>query len=1116
MSMTDSRSLRRLLLLLAFAISCFSQVDQGQLAGTVKDNSDSVVPRATVTVVNTASGRSATAATGENGAFIFTNLLIGTYDVTVEASGFKKALQKNVKIDAASRASLEILMEIGAVSEAVTVNESFVQLQRESAQIGRIVESRQITDLALNGRNPIYLTSLKAGVIGGGNINDFNPTQMHEAFEINGGRRHGNNVTVDGVNAVRTRGDLNGMAQLGVFNADAVQEVQILATTYPAEYGRGMDGQIRLITKSGTRDFHGSAFYYFRNSVLDANSWTRNQSPVFNDNRRASPFRFNQPGFTVGGPVFLPGKFNTNRDKLFFFASTEFMAFRREKTSTGIVPTAAMRAGDFSELLSPSNQFFGAVKTIRDPLSGLPFPGNIIPQDRLSKNGVGLLNSYPLPTAGFRQGANNWISSLANPRDSKKLSFRVDYYATSKHRLNFGGSYFTYQEDDPFNGTFGLANSRWDRPNMTGVISLASTLSPTLVNEVSFSAAQEIVRIGIYGEAFRRGQYGQTFPYVLSGNKIIPDRVATVDITGFSTVDGSSRPVNSSGPMYNLSDNLTWIKNSAHTFKFGGWFGRDAQNNNDQVFMQNGRFAFLDTGHPQTTGVAIGNTALGYFDTYREIGQAAYTLLRSNTLEAYAQDTWKVRPNLTLEIGVRYSNHQPWYAVWNDIANFDPRFYDPAKRANVDRTIGYITSGDPYNGIVLPGTSYPDSAAGRANGASLPNVGRLFHDLPRGFVDGYNNAFAPRLGIAWQVGRKTVIRTGAGIFHHRHMATQTALFRNAPNQVQITVNQGFADVPGGIGARTYPFNVAAIDAAYKYPTAYSWSFSIQNELPGAIVLETAYVGKSGVNQERFRNFNQLLPGTRQANPGVNVDFLRPWHGLSSFNYLTHDGRTGYHGLQISADRRFRNGFAFGFAYTFSKTLDNTINPPDGYNYMKARDPQDRPHILNFNYIYELPFLRQSKGIVRAVGGGWQISGVTFVRSGRVLSVTDGTDVAGVGPGSGAQPWDVVRDPAYSGETGVGKLWFDKDAFQVPANGKFGNAGLNILRGPKFMNWDVALFKNLRITERLNSQFRFEMFNFPNHPLLSDPNLNPRTPSTFGLVTAKYAERNIQFGLKFLF
>jgi hypothetical protein len=574
---------------------------------------------------------------------------------------------------------------------------------------------------------------------------------------------------------------------------------------------------------------------------------------------------------------------------------------------------------------------------------------------------------------------------------------------------------------------------------------------------------------------------------------------------------------------------MTWIPTPKHTLKFGFFFERAEQNNFDQIVVgsnipggtnnQNGRFEFQPTGHPGTSGVAIGNAALGLFNSYGEIGRRAYTLLRGNAFEAFVQDNWRVTPGLTLEIGLRYSYFAPWYAKWNDIANFDERFYDPELRAVVHPTGGYIVAGDPYNGIVLPGTGFPESAHGRIPAEDVPNVERLFKGLPRGLVNNYPAEFSPRFGFAYQAGAKTVVRGGFGVYKGRSQFFSSNLFGNPPNQLTVGVTNGSVDAPGGTSVRRdFPFQVRALDRDYRNPTAYTYSFNVQRELPASLLLETAYVGKHSINLRGARNINQLPVGTVQQNPGRNPDSLRPYHGLGIISLGEYNRQSNYHSLQVSLDRRFRSGLGFGVAYTFSKLIDNTENPYDAFdvNITRSVSASDRPHLLNVNFIYELPFFKTRNDALGRLAGGWQISGVTFYRSGSPISIVDTVDTAGVGPGSGSQPWDLVGDPTVTGERGFGLPWFRGDAFARPALGRFGNAGLNLLRGPGFSNYDLAVFRNIVFGEgRFNAQFRVEAFNFPNHPNLNNPNSNPRG-GFFGVITGKTGERNLQLGLKLAF
>ena len=995
--------------------------------------------------------------------------------------------------------------------------------ETETAQVGRTVDSRQISDLALNGRNPIDLALTKAGVVGtvaGTGFNNFNPIDLSAAFSINGAQLYGNNITVDGVSVVRSRGDGQSAPTLtGLFNADAIQEVQILTSTYPAEYGRALTGQVRLVTKAGGRDFHGSAFEFFRNSALDANTWQRNSSNT-QDARTPQPLRFNQPGFTVGGPLFIPGHFNTSRDKLFFFVSEEWISYHQSVESTGIVPSLAMRQGNFSELLSPTNAFFGKATVVKDPLNGMPFVNNVIPPTRLSPNGIGLLKAYPVPTPGFLQGANNWYDSQPQPNDSRKDTLRIDYLQ-GIHRISISGSDLSFHEDDPFRTGFDVADTRWNRPNYSAALSVTSIPSATLINEFTASFADDVVRMTLYPidgvDRYDRSLYGINFPYALSGPKRVANRIPSIAPQGFSTLDGSSKPGNSSGPMFTLRDTVTALRFSTHTLKFGASYEMATQVNADQIaFNQNGWFTFQNTGNPLTTGVAIANAALGNFNTYQEIGTAADTHVKSGAVEAFAQDTWKIKPRLTMEYGLRYSYFQPWHAIWNDISNFNANYFDPATKAIVDPVSGGIVSGNPYDGIIEPGTGYPASAAGRALGASVPNVQSLFHNLPNGFVNSYalGTNFSPRLGIAWRVTDHTVIRTGAGTFRVREFLNNGSLFRNPPNQASANAVNGLVDNPGG-GGLLLPASIGAVANEYRYPSSYNYSLSVQHEFGAGFVLDVAFVGDTGVNLLRIHNINQLPLDTIYLYPSINPNALRPYEGLAAINYAEQSGRSNYNSLQVTVNRRFRSGLALDFAYTFSKVLDNVQTPFDGYHFTWAPSTIDRNQALTFNYIYELPFFRRSHTMVGNALGGWQISGVTAFRSGDPLSVVDSNDNAGVGAGSASQPWNLIGNTAVSNPAGVGALWFNPAAFGKPALGTFGNASLNLLRGPWFQNWDAALFKNFKIGERIDSQFRFEVFDFLNHPNLSDPVVVP-TSGSFGKIIAKSDNRNIQLGLKIRF
>jgi hypothetical protein len=1114
------------------ALTCpvFAQFDKGQVAGFVHDQKSAVIPAASVKITNTLTRIERTVTTDDSGYYIQLNLAPGDYEILVEAPGFKRFTQTGVKVDAASKVSIDVTLEAGAVNESVTVVGGTASIERDSAQVGRTLETKDIQDLMLNGRSPLSLTMLKAG-IRGITFDSFRPDDLGNGFNVNGSRNDENLVTIDGVIATRTRAS---GAVLGVFNVDAIQEVKILTSNYLPEYGRSSGGQVRFVTKSGGQAFHGDAFEFFRNSALDANSWIRNTSKDPTINGRAAPFRFNQFGFDFGGPVFIPGKFNTQRDKLFFFWAEEWIRWRQEGTSTGTVPTPAMRQGDFSELLDPNNLFYGKTVLIKDPTTGQPLAGNRIPLNRLSANGIAIMNSFPLPTPGFRNGNNNWIGTSPNPRDTRKDTVKVDYHPDANDQISFSGTLFKWISVDSFRGTFDLARTDWSRPNRTAAFSWTRSISPTLINEFTFGAAEDLVFINVFNNGkYQRSTYGITYPYVFPGTKDIENKIPTVQASNFSTVDGGPYPAKSKGPIFTWSDNVTRL-HGRHILKAGVFFEYSGENDLDQINVQplpgnsnnqNGTFQFTDS-RSGGTGAAIANMALGLFTNYAEISRKSYTPWRALATDLFVQDSWKVRDNLTLELGTRYSLWPPWHSLWGNIAEFNPAFYDPARAAVVDPATGAIVSGDRFNGIVLPGSGFPSSAVGRVPAASDPQFQRLFHGLPDGFSQTHNAVFEPRLGIAYSPNQKTVVRAGGGIFLNRvTINDSTLLGGNAPIQFQVGASNGLADAPTGAQQRNFPLAMTMQDPVFKLPTSYQYSLGIQRELPSGITLEVAYVGRVGAFLQRERNINQLPIGTKQANPGVNLDALRPYRGFGVIRLSENAGHSNYNGLQVTLDRRFRSGLGFGVAYTMSKITSNTdskrdllFNTFDDRGFRAISD-LDRTHLLNVYYIYELPLWREQNRFYKKVAGGWQISGVTVFQSGQPLSVWRGDDVAGVGDNFN-QPWNVVGDTsvahqAFSSSPGDGNFYFNPKAFAEPKPGTFGNAGRNILRGPRFQSWDLALFKNMKASERVKAQLRWEIFNFPNHPNLNNPDTNPKS-STFGQVTQKTGNRAMQVALKLSF
>jgi hypothetical protein len=1123
-------------LLVASATTAFAQVDRGTISGTIKDAQGGVVPGVTVTAIATQTQQTRSTVTDGSGFYTFPNLLPGRYDISAELQGFKKETRTGVQVDAASALNVEFTLAPGALTEEVTVTSEATLLQTDVA-IRKTVEAKDIELLSFNGRNPIGVPALKAGVIGG-NFNNAGAMSLTAGgFNINGGRSDEAVVYVDGAVATRTR---SAGSMIGVQNADTVQEVQVLTANYMPEFGRASGGQIRFISKSGSSRYSGNASYFFRDDTLQANTWSRNRSPNATENSGPAPFDQKQYGYSFGGPI--PGEMF--KDKLFFFGAQEWVDYFAVSTNTGTVPTLAMRRGDFSELLG-SNPFFSSPQIIRNPATGQPFPGNIIPSELLSPNGTGLMKLYPEPTPGFQQGTANAIFNSENPQDQRKDSVRLDYRLNSSNQIMFRFQRSNWKAIDAFRGTFPLARTEWERPNRTETFNWTSTIRPNLINDFNYSHSLDEVFIGVYTEGgmYSRTRGGVNYPYIFPVGKELEDKIPTVNVQNFSGLDGSPYPASSAGPIHTFSNTTTLVK-GRHTLKAGVVFEYSGEDDFDQINVQaipggtnnqNGQFAFNNSS--TRSGLAMADMALGLFDTYAEVGQRAFTKWRSLATDLFIQDSWRPRSNLTIEGGLRYVIWPPWYSTTNNIANFDPRFYDPSVEAIINPSTGRLIGGSRYNGMVLAGDGFKDEGNDLAI-ASDPQVQALFRGEPRGFSKTHYNVFEPRLGVSYSLNEKTILRTSAGIFHNRVLLNDSTLLGgNAPLQPMAVVSAGSVDNPGGgsSGGADLPLGVQAQDVEFKHPTSYMWSTGVQREVPFGFIVDVTYVGRRGLYLPRERNINQLLPGTIAANPGVNVAALRPYKGYGLLRLSENAARSMYNSMQVSVDRRYSNGLKVGLAYTLGKSTDNGSDKRnvlwDPYDDTSYEGPSnfDRRHALSLYYIYDLPFWREPTNLLQNLLGGWQISVAAFMRTGTPFTITRTDDRAGTGDGSIGQPIDMNGDPhegtngKFSGGVSGGvaaddNFYFNPSAFsQVPVGAyRFGNMPRNAVYGPGDQQWDLAIFKNVNLAGTHKVQFRVEMFNFINHPNLSGPNTDP-TNANFGRIITKSGDRrDIQLALRYEF
>lgn len=622
---TASTCVATLFLILAsvgyLAMPVSAQNTSSSISGTITDSTGAVIPNATIHVRNDATGQTLSVTSDPRGAYTVTNIQPGSYTVSAEATGFEAETQSKVMVDPNIGRQLNFALKPGSAATTITVQANANALQTESAVVGQLVTSDQVKSIALNGRNPIYLSQLEPGVTRNAPLTSFNFTPDFSGPQIGGARNDEIAVTLDGAPMIRTRG--NGTTT-GVSDVDTVSQMQILSTTYQAEYGGTSGGILAQVPRTGSRDFHGSAYEYLRNSFFNANTWVRKQStdPLTADH--PTPFRYNQFGWNFSGPIAIPHVAEGLRQKLFFLVAQEFLRYRQTPTQTGIVPTALMRQGNFSELLSPN--IFSAPVQITNPSTGAPYPNNVITAG-LSPNGLALLNAFP--ASNQNQPSYNWEQSAPYPQNQRKDTVTIDYLPTQAQQLRFSFLHYTYFQDSPFAGNFNRTPQIWNWPDEVGVLHHTWTLSPTLVNDLTLSASTDHVTItdDLTSGLYNRQNYGINFPYLFpAADKLIPNKIPTIEIQNFTTLDGGPYPSHSGGIVYTAADNLTKIIGS-HTLNFGGLWEYSGENNFDQIDVssttpgatnnQNGQFIFTALHNNQpTTGAAVANAALGLFDSY--------------------------------------------------------------------------------------------------------------------------------------------------------------------------------------------------------------------------------------------------------------------------------------------------------------------------------------------------------------------------------------------------------------------------------------------------------------------------------------------------------------------
>jgi hypothetical protein len=1083
----------------------WSQSNVGEISGQVSDASGAAVPACAVTATHTQTGFKRTVLTQENGIYVFAALPEGKYNIAAEKQGFRSSEQTGVMLDAATRRNIDFRMEVGALAESISVSAAVEQVQTASGDATRVISDRQLSQVALNGRNYSQLLRMIPGAVAT-TLDPFGLALSTTGQRINGIRSDSIVFNVDGAENMDNGGNSNAAVNP---SADAIAEVKILTSGYSAEFGGRSGALINVVTKSGTREFHGTLFEFVRNDFFDARSFFA---------RQVDPLRFNDFGYTLGGPVYVPRKWNLDKQKLFFFLSQEWKYSHTGSTRVNNVPTAAERAGDFraSTLAAPI-----------DPLNGQPFPDRTIPASRFSRDGPRLL--VPLPQPNFGGPGGNYVATGVSQTDPRELLLRFDYNLSPKTQINYRWLHDEWDILDAFQGgNLGIVPGGRPRPAYVTVLETSHIFSPTAMNHLSFSLSHDIIVGNPQNDILKRSTLGVTFPELLPGNRfgIVPD----LSMTGFAGYNGGDR-IKKNNSIFMWKDDFSKVW-GGHSLKMGVHITRSRTDENIR-FNDQGAVSFATSARLTTRNV-IGDVLLGNFQNYTESGADADYWGRFNQVDAYFQDSWKAARRLTVEMGVRYNYIPPFYNQLGNTSTFLPNLFDPKKAPQVSPADGSIVpgAGDPYNGIALFGSGFPDKAKGRIPAASDPSLQRLFVGLSRGAYDTNHADIGPRFGFAYDPFGKgrTSVRGGFGIFYDR---TPTNVLinpsGNPPFNVTASIFDGNIDNPNGGTERDFPSNLTMLPRSLKTPSVISYNFGAQQQLPAGIILDVGYVGNLGRHIARTININQLPVGTRLNPPfsTINQNALRPYLGYGSISMRDDGDNSNYNSMQMTISRRVVSGLSLTGNYTWSRALDTSSgSPQDSYNARTdyGLSSVHRAHLLNVNYIYELPFFRHGdNAVLRHTVGGWELAGVTTYQSGAPSSIVVTSDVARIGASSSRA--SLIANPNLSAGERTLTRWFNTEAALPPermTQGVFGTGGRNILIGPGFNQWDLSAIKNFDIREHTRLQFRAESFNVVNHPSFTGIDTTARFDAagkptgTYGAVTGAGPARVLEFGLKLIY
>jgi hypothetical protein len=1147
-------------LLAAVGAACLVAQDiSGSIGGTVLDASGGGVGNAKVTVTNTDRNVVVrTVTTDTTGTYSVPLIPIGNYSVKVDAAGFKSETQTGIVLNVNDDLKINIKLQVGATTETVEIKAEAVQVDLGTATAATTISGTQIRELNLSTRNYEQLVSLMPGVSANTTddlyIGNSSPagTAATLPYSINGNRNSSNNWTVDGADNV----DRGSNQTLMTFpSVDAIAEFKVERSLYTADTGRAGGSQINVVTKSGATSFHGSAYEFFRNDKLAANNFSNNANKVnyvdesspatpctaanFSDcQAKVPPLRWNDFGFTIGGPIYIPNKFNRNKNRDFFFYSQEWRRIITYTTFQPTLPTQGMLQGQFSQPVCIATTAgtcpAGSTITTSIPASLINPVSAAYIKDIFSQLPLSSVNTVTGTTAGFFPQRNVY--------NGRQEIGRIDHYVSDRFLI-----WGRFEIDDiPTVEPGGLftgstipngATTSTNSPGRSASIHLQNSITPTLVNDGGFNYSQSAINstpIGLTNKS-KDPDINTTEPFT-NMDGVVPE----LTFTGGSSLIGYG-PYNEYNKNFNWFDNLTKI-HGRHTFRAGISINR--YNKTENAANQEGAFAFSSAGLQTGTSSfqqAFANFLLGNVATFTMPSTDIVADLWAWQHEVYGQDDFKVNSRLTLSMGVRWS----YFGLPSDsnglLDNFDPALYSKANAPQINPSGGTIVpgTGSNYttNGIIVGGKTSPF-------GATVGN-------------DRYKN-FAPRIGLAWDPfgNGRTSIRTGYGMFYDSGLfgTFEQNTFDNPPFVSSVTISNGnFSNIGSGTQVVSLsPLTLHATALPTLVPYIQQWSLDIQHNLTRTVMLDIGYYGTKGTHLLGEVDINEAYPGAalaaglHAANGNTifttadspNINAIRPYLGFGPITDILTAFDSNYHSLQANIRKDFGEFGLFNASYTWSKVLtdsasDRSNAPQNSYNWHEGEyGPAsfNRTQVLTLNYVYVLPFFHTGHGFKNAALGGWQLSGIATFQTGLPSTVTTSSvDPAGLGI-LGASPVssrpDMVCNPnanaphQFNGITGAGgATWFNTACFQPTPQGAIrpGNAGRYTVDGPGYFNWDAAVIKNFNLgTEKAHLQIRGEAFNVLNWVNPSGFASTNNTSSLFGQISTYRAARRMQIAAKFTF